>query len=111
MKLLKLNIICVFILLMNCNKANKQNKDALQIEVYETSAKGHLLSRVTEFTKADSVVVLKINSNKTFQTITGFGGAFTESSAYLLNRLSKKNRDTILQAYFGKDGQGRLLGR
>ena len=46
-----------------------------------------------------------------FQTITGFGGSFTESSAYLLNRLSKKNRDTILNAYFSEDGANYTLTR
>ena len=42
---------------------------------------------------------------------SGFGGAFTESSAYLLNKLSKKNRDTILKAYFAKDGARYSLTR
>ena len=32
--------------------------------------------------------VININPDEKFQTITGFGGSFTESSAYLLNKLS-----------------------
>ena len=52
-----------------------------------------------------------MDPTKEFQTITGFGGAFTESSAYLLNKLSKKNRDTILQAYFSKEGANYSLTR
>ena len=54
---------------------------------------------------------ITINPEKTFQTITGFGGAFTESSAYLLNKLSKKNRDTIIEAYFAEDGANYSLTR
>ena len=40
-----------------------------------------------------------------------FGGAFTESSAYLLNQLSKENRDKIITAYFSKDGANYSLQR
>lgn len=83
----------------------------LQVEVYETSASGNKLSKITEFPKSDSLTVIKINSDQKFQKITGFGGAFTESSAYLLNQLSKKNRDTILEAYFSNDGANYSLCR
>ena len=31
-------------------------------------------------------------------------GAFTESSAYNLNKLSKEKRDEVLKAYFSKEG-------
>jgi glucosylceramidase len=56
-------------------------------------------------------VVLRINPEKKYQTITGFGGAFTESSAYLLNKLSKENREKILKAYFAKDQANYSLTR
>jgi glucosylceramidase len=47
----------------------------------------------------------------TYQTITGFGGSFTEASASLLNRLSKDNRDKIIEAYFGESGAKYSLTR
>tara|TARA_R110002049_G_scaffold150890_3_gene314167 strand:+ start:891 stop:2342 length:1452 start_codon:yes stop_codon:yes gene_type:complete len=92
---------------MSCNKT----KSNLQVEVFETSAKGNKLTKLSEFQKADSLVTIKLKPEDTFQTITGFGGAFTESSAYLLNKLSKKNRDTILKAYFAKNGANYSLTR
>ena len=46
-----------------------------------------------------------------FQTITGFGGAFTESSAYLVNKLSEENRKKIMNAYFSEDGANYSLTR
>ena len=49
--------------------------------------------------------------DSTFQTITGFGGSFTESSAYLLNNLSKEKRDKVLEAYFGESGARYSLTR
>ncbi|OUR97609.1 glycosyl hydrolase family 30 [Flavobacteriales bacterium 33_180_T64] len=111
MKTLSYLIYPLFILLMlSCNEKQKQEK-LLEVEVYETSASGNKLTRITEFSPVDSSVVLKILVDKKLQTITGFGGAFTESSAYLLNKLSKKNRDTILKAYFSKEGANYSLTR
>ncbi len=92
---------------MSCNKTDNK----LQADVFETSAKGNKLTRLTEFKSFDSKVSIVLNPKQTFQTISGFGGAFTESSAYLLNKLSKKNRDTILSAYFAKDGARYSLTR
>lgn len=102
-------VILIFAV-MSCNTEKKENQ-SLQVEVYETSASGHKLTRITEFPETDSAAVIKIKPEKKFQTITGFGGSFTESSAYLLNKLSKKNRDTILQAYFSEDGARYSLTR
>ncbi|MDO5969184.1 glycoside hydrolase family 30 protein [Flavivirga aquimarina] len=100
-------LIMAISILTGCNEGTNN----LNVEVYETSAKGNKLTKLTSFTKVDSVVNIKLNPEKTFQTISGFGGAFTESSAYLLNRLSKKNRDTILKAYFAKEGARYSLTR
>jgi glucosylceramidase len=83
----------------------------LQVEVFETSAGGNKLTPITVVSETATKNTITLFPKKTLQTITGFGGAFTESSAYLLNKVSKKNRDTILQAYFGKDGANYSLTR
>jgi len=101
-------LVLLIITVMSCT--SKKN-DGLKVTVYETSESGNKLTRITAFSKADSSAVIKILPEQKFQTITGFGGSFTESSAYLLNKLSKKNRDTILQAYFSEDGAHYSLTR
>jgi len=46
------------------------------------------------------------------QTILGFGGAFTEASAYNLKRVNKELRQQAIEAYFDPDkGLGYQLGR
>mgnify|MGYP003774608597 CR=1 FL=1 len=95
----------LLMLIMSCTD------NTLQVTVYETSESGHKLTEVTNFSKTEKPEIVIVNPNKTYQKITGFGGAFTESSAYLLNQLSKKNRATILQAYFSKDGANYSLTR
>ncbi len=84
----------------------------LQVDVYETSAGGNKLTKLTDFpVSGNEVATIKINPNKTFQTVTGFGGSFTESSAYLLNQLGDDNRNKILEAYFGNEGAKYSLTR
>ncbi len=100
-------LIVLTFIMIGCNKENK----TLGVEVFETSASGNKLSKITEFQSSDVIATIKLAPEQTFQSITGFGGAFTESSAYLLNKLSKENRDSILNAYFAKDGARYSLTR
>lgn len=86
-------------------------KNDLKVDVYETSEKGNKLTKLVDFTSDENASVIKLNPSKEFQTITGFGGAFTEASAYLLNKLSKEKRDTIIQAYFSSEGANYSLTR
>ena len=97
----------LIVLLMGCNKTI----ETLQVAVYETSESGHKLTKITAFSVVENPVAITILPEEKFQTITGFGGSFTESSAYLLNQISKKNRDTILEAYFGESGAKYSLTR
>jgi len=52
-----------------------------------------------------------VDPGKPFQTIEGFGGAFTEAAATTFYKLSSENQKTILQAYFDDAGLGYTLGR
>ncbi len=83
----------------------------LTVEVYETSSKGQHLERMTSFPTAKKSSVIKIIPDEKYQAILGFGGSFTEASASLLNRLSKKNRALIIDAYFGDQGANYSLTR
>ncbi len=88
----------------------------LEVQVFETSESGNKLTKLTEFKTVEDDTLkytseIILNLDKQYQTITGFGGAFTESSAYLLNKLSKENREKIIKAYFDKDGANYSLTR
>lgn len=100
-------LILITVLMFSC----KENKNELNVEVYETSANGNAMTKLNEFETHDTPVSLTLRPDQKFQTITGFGGAFTESSAYLLNRLSKENRQKIIDAYFGEEGANYSLTR
>lgn len=107
MKLIYISIytLSLFLMLGACSE------EKLEVEVYETSESGNKLKQLSEFTKAENAATLKLLPDQTYQTITGFGGSFTESTAYLLNNLSKANREKIIEAYFGETGAKYSLTR
>ncbi len=87
------------------------SQQALHTEVYETSAKGNKLKKISAVASDKKSPVVKLVPSVKYQSIVGFGGAFTESSAYLLNKLSKENRHKILEAYFAETGANYSLTR
>ena len=101
------NFILIVALILNaCTVENK-----LEVEVFETSANGNKLQSLSEFKAKEGAVSIKLLPEEKFQTITGFGGSFTEASAYLLNKLSPENRKKIIEAYFGDEGARYSLTR
>ncbi len=81
------------------------------ISVYETAQNGHRLTLIDSTPLSKSKHTVSLNFDQKFQTISGFGGAFTEASAHLLNQLSTEKRTEILEAYFGKNGARYSLTR
>lgn len=75
-------------------------------EVYLTSERLELYLEFNESlmnTKEESThSIIRIESNKTYQVIDGFGAAMTESSAYNLKNAIKK--EEMLKALFSKEG-------
>ncbi len=67
-----------------------------------------------EFAAAPSELAetITLDASKRYQTITGFGGSFTEASAYTLSKMSPDKRAEVLNAYFDpRDGLGYTLCR
>ena len=81
------------------------------MNVYETSESGNALTLIKEFQTADKSLSIQIDPEKQFQKITGFGGSFTEASAFLLNILSPASRKKVLDAYFSEEGARYSLTR
>ncbi len=81
--------------------------------VYQSSRAGDQLAivDVAASSAGEATVALTVDSDTTFQTIRGFGGAFTESSAYVLSLLSDEKRQEVIEAYFGSEGAAYSLMR
>ncbi len=55
---------------------------------------------------------LRINPSRYYQTVVGFGGAFTEAAAYTLSRMPAERRLEAIAGYFDRDrGLGYSIGR
>ncbi len=98
--------ILLVLLFVACNKPNP-----LKVEVYETAANGNQLTKIPATETGEANIEISILPTEKYQRITGFGGSFTEASAYLLNQLGDKNRKKIIEAYFGESGAKYSLTR
>lgn len=94
----------IYTIMTFCLLACDNNANTLQVEVYETSAAGKKVEKISPAPVKDTSLIIELLPQQTKQTLIGFGGAFTESSAYLINKLSSANRTKILQAYFSEEG-------
>jgi len=54
---------------------------------------------------------VEIDSSRSFQSILGFGGAFTDASCYLFSKMDAGQRAKLLQEFFGPGGLGLSVGR
>ncbi|XP_070542233.1 lysosomal acid glucosylceramidase-like [Ptychodera flava] len=75
--------------------------DRLKQRVYKIDSKPNITNSVT-FT---------VNRTVTYQTILGFGGAFTDAAGINILNVTKDVQDKILQSYFAKDGIEYTFGR
>lgn len=105
-KWIELGLILFIPLLMSCKK-----EIPLEVQVYETSARGNKLTPIKVENLPTSSLVIELFPDNTFQTITGIGGSFTKASSYLLNQMSKEKRAEIIEAYFGESGAKYSLTR
>lgn len=55
--------------------------------------------------------IINVYDDCTYQEIIGFGGALTESSAYLYSLLDENDKKEFIESYFGQDGLSYNLGR
>lgn len=108
---MKLRLYLLSLTLCAAVLACDSKPEDLSVEIYESSASGNKLKRLNNFSLNAEPIAIKLKPEEAYQTITGFGGAFTESSAYLLNQLGDENRSKVLQAYFGPDGANYSLTR
>ena len=66
-----------------------------------------------EYSKDEQVYnsAIIVNPEVTYQTHMGFGGAFTEASAITLSQANEKQKQEIMDAYYGEKGNKYCLGR
>ena len=69
------------------------------------------IKRIKQYNGKPENNVINIYQDLELQTILGFGGAFTDSTCYNLNRTSEENKNKILDEYFSIEGLSYSLCR
>ncbi|NQT24116.1 glycoside hydrolase family 30 protein [candidate division KSB1 bacterium] len=102
--------ILIFIIFISCSHSSYQT-----VRLFQTSKSGDQLTDkglVSLVEKSDpKLATIVIVPTIKYQKIVGFGGAFTESSASILDQLSEANRSEVIQKYFGPNGAAYSLTR
>jgi len=106
---MKFNTIISFLIIISTFSCMNSKKETLS--VFETSQSGNQLTELSNFDSGVTPSSIQLNFDQKFQTISGFGGAFTEASAHLLNQMSPEKRTEILDAYFSRKGANYSLTR
>ncbi|MFZ6032561.1 MAG: glycoside hydrolase family 30 protein [Melioribacter sp.] len=112
MKRTNLLFVLLIIIAAACARDGYEYSEAV---VVQTSKSGDKLSEKGLFNLSsqgyNSDILIKLEPDTLYQKIVGFGGAFTESSAYVLNQISPEKRTEVLNAYFSKSGADYSLMR
>lgn len=95
-----------------------------KITVYQTEAGGNtrlseifsgIMEKETVSANENDYIennVVNIYTSQTYQTILGFGGAFTEASGVCFSKLTSSNQEKVAKLYFDKEeGIGYSFGR
>ena len=90
-----------------------------QVQWWQTSSstgdklaeKGTLSFDTSLHSQSDSSHAVNIDPETTFQSILGFGGALTQSSATVYKQLPDELREELIQSYYGEGGLGFSIGR
>ncbi len=72
------------------------------INYFETSKQRGYHNKIDDFYTKNSEFTLTINTKIKHQKVIGFGGAFTEAAALTFSKLSAKNQESIIEAYFDR---------
>ena len=84
------------------------SQEHTKVTIVQTSRDGDNLAEKGTFTLSEpnevELPVIKLKLDVKYQKITGFGGAFTESTGYVLSQLDENKRMEVIKAYFSPDG-------
>lgn len=112
-------IFAILLLFVMFNEYSAKDAGTDSVVIYTSAANTTLRltkSGVESFTSStqplESEIAIFVNPNKTFQNLLGIGGAITDASAEVFAKLSPKNQERFLKAYYDKnEGIGYTLAR
>lgn len=87
----------------------ESEKNTRLSKVYSGEMEKEIISENDEYVENN---VVNVYGRQEYQSILGFGGAFTEASGYCFSNLKEEQQDLVARLYFDKeDGIGYSFGR
>ena len=88
----------------------------MKIKKYETNFKRNLfwhesIINSKPYSEKIESKVINIYPEITYQSIIGFGGAFTESAGFAYSKLNQEKKEELINAYFSSNGLNYSMGR
>lgn len=84
----------------------------MKITIYESTESNYFIKKeIADIFSSFEEANIIIEENIKYQSIIGFGGAITESSAYVYSLLSPKQKKEFINAVFSQEGLNYNLGR
>ena len=88
----------------------------MEVKKYETNYKRNLFLnettvKTTAYSEKIENKVINIYPEITYQSIIGFGGAFTESAGFAYSKLSNEKQSDLLNDFFSSTGLNYSIGR
>ncbi|KAJ8963242.1 hypothetical protein NQ318_018708 [Aromia moschata] len=90
-----------------CDTVPKLDVSTGKYQVYTTSkSKLGFYSEIAAFANesTEDAVTVTVDRSKKFQTILGFGGAFTDATGINICSLSQEAQENLLESYFSENG-------
>lgn len=80
----------------------------MDMTVYMTNATEHFKKSVQQLEEkpGGEMTQIKLYPEEEYQEILGFGGALTESAAYVWSKMSPEKQRELMDLYFGPEGNG-----
>jgi glucosylceramidase len=91
----------------HCDTIPRPEKvDKPQLLIYTSNKSGSRFEQTTgQFEQSNSSTnQIRINADQKFQTILGWGGAFTDAAGINLDSLNEQLQEKLLRSYFADDG-------
>lgn len=78
---------------------------------FETSRSGNKMSPIVAVPSNNPKVKIEVIPSIGFQSVKGFGGAFTESATHLIMKLDSSKRQKLIADYFSEKGANYSIAR
>ncbi|CAL4066704.1 unnamed protein product [Meganyctiphanes norvegica] len=85
--------------------------DLQGLRLHKTNGYMNMENHISESETAEGAIHFTLDPNQEYQTVMGWGAAFTDAAAFNILSLSEPTQEMLLKSYFGSEGLEYNIGR